>query len=64
MTTAEEAMRDLKVKIPLNYYVQLHTLKILRGKNMADALCEALDLYFANPANAHLREAALESLRT
>lgn len=64
MTVAEEPMRDLKVKIPLNYYVQLHTLKILRGKNMADALCEALDLYFANPANAHLREAALDSLRT
>ena len=41
--------RDLKVKIPLNYYVQLHTLKIMRGKNMADALCEALDAYFANP---------------
>ena len=63
MASLAEPMRDLKVKIPLHYYVQLHTLKILKGKNMADALCEALDVYFANPDNKELRESALDQLR-
>ena len=42
---------DLKVRIPVKYHMQLHTLKILRGKSLSDAVTEALDEYFAkNPS--------------
>ena len=39
-------MKDLKVRLPVHYHMKLQTLKILKGKNMSDSLCEALDLYF------------------
>lgn len=39
-------MKDLKVRLPVQYHMKLQTLKILKGKNMSDSLCEALDLYF------------------
>ena len=43
--------KDLKVRIPVKYHMQLHTLKILRGKSLSDAVTEALDEYFAkNPS--------------
>lgn len=42
----EEMMKDLKVRLPVHYHMKLQTLKILKGKNMSDSLCEALDLYF------------------
>lgn len=40
-------MKDLKVRLPVQYHMKLQTLKILKGKNMSDSLCEALDMYFA-----------------
>jgi hypothetical protein len=39
--------KDIKVKIPVRYHVQLHTLKILQGKSMSETLTEALEMYFA-----------------
>lgn len=39
--------KDLKVRLPVAYHMKLQTLKILKGKNMSDSLCEALDMYFA-----------------
>ena len=39
--------KDLKVRIPVKYHMQLHTLKILKGKSLSDAVTEALDDYFA-----------------
>ena len=47
-TTLESAHpnKDLKVRIPVKYHMQLHTLKILRGKSLSDAVAEALDDYF------------------
>ena len=45
-TTTPEMMKDLKVRLPVHYHMKLQTLKILKGKNMSDSLCEALDLYF------------------
>lgn len=42
----EQMMKDLKVRLPVHYHMKLQTLKILKGKNMSDSLCEALDLYF------------------
>lgn len=42
-----ETTKDLKVRLPVAYHMKLQTLKILKGKNMSDSLCEALDMYFA-----------------
>ena len=39
--------KDLKVRLPVAYHMKLQTLKILKGKNMSESLCEALDMYFA-----------------
>lgn len=50
--TTADAMKDLKVRIPVEYHIQLRTLKILKGKSMSDALSEALDLYFENAQEA------------
>ena len=46
MSQESEMMKDLKVRLPVHYHMKLQTLKILKGKNMSDSLCEALDLYF------------------
>lgn len=48
----QERTKDLKVRLPTSYHMRLQTLKILKGKNMSVALCEALDLYFAERAAA------------
>ncbi len=40
--------KDLKVRLPMSYHMKLQTLKILKGKNMSVAFCEALDMYFAD----------------
>ncbi|MEA3200547.1 MAG: hypothetical protein QOE90_1975 [Thermoplasmata archaeon] len=45
-----EMTKDLKVRLPMQYHMKLQTLKILKGKNMSDSLCEALDAYFAQHA--------------
>ena len=47
MSQEELHTKDLKVRLPMEYHMKLQTLKILKGKNMADSLCEALDMYFA-----------------
>lgn len=43
----EITTKDLKVRLPVQYHMKLQTLKILKGKNMSESLCEALDMYFA-----------------
>ena len=43
----ETITKDLKVRLPVQYHMKLQTLKILKGKNMSDSLCEALDMYFS-----------------
>lgn len=43
----EIVTKDLKVRLPVQYHMKLQTLKILKGKNMSESLCEALDMYFA-----------------
>lgn len=47
MTQDLEMTKDLKVRLPHDYHMKLQTLKILKGKNMSESLCEALDMYFA-----------------
>ena len=48
MPQEQDALKELKVRIPVAHHVKLHQLKILRGKNMGDAMQEALDAYFAS----------------
>jgi hypothetical protein len=47
MSQETEMTKDLKVRLPVQYHMKLQTLKILKGKNMSESLCEALDMYFA-----------------
>lgn len=40
--------KEVKVKIPVGHHVKLHSMKVLTGKQISDAVTEALDLYFAS----------------
>lgn len=50
-TTTEDrgASRDgkeIKVKIPVEYHIKLHTLKVLKGQSISDTVEKALTRYF------------------
>lgn len=62
MSQDSEMMKDLKVRLPVHYHMKLQTLKILKGKNMSDSLCEALDLYFHERGMKLPSVAALEAM--
>ena len=62
MSQEPEMMKDLKVRLPVHYHMKLQTLKILKGKNMSDSLCEALDLYFLERGVKIPTSAVLEAL--
>ena len=38
--------KELRVKIAVDYHLKLHALKLLRGKNLSEAVEEALGHYF------------------
>ncbi len=38
--------KEIKVKIPLDYHVKLHTLKVLKGQSISDTVESALQKYF------------------
>lgn len=56
--------KEVKVKIPMAQHVKLHSMKVLTGKPISDAVREALDLYFAaDPlGRVHLDAADLASI--
>lgn len=62
MSQENEMMKDLKVRLPVHYHMKLQTLKILKGKNMSDSLCEALDLYFQERGMKLPSVSALEAM--
>jgi len=39
--------KEVKVKIPVSHHIKLHSMKVLTGKQISDAITEALDAYFA-----------------
>ena len=39
--------KELKVNIPVRYHLQLHSLKVLEGRQIHGVVEEALDMYFA-----------------
>lgn len=40
--------KEVKVKIPVSHHIRLHSMKVLTGKQISDAITEALDAYFAS----------------
>lgn len=38
--------KEIKVKIPLDYHIKLHTLKVLKGQSISDTVERALQKYF------------------
>lgn len=47
--------KEVKVKIPMGHHVKLHSMKVLTGKPISDAVKEALDLYFATQPLARIQ---------
>lgn len=43
---SESEIREMKVRIPSDYYMKLHSLKLLTGKQISTAVTEALEMYF------------------
>ncbi|HVM44512.1 MAG TPA: hypothetical protein VM582_01150 [Candidatus Thermoplasmatota archaeon] len=40
-------MKELKVNIPVKYHLQLHSMKVVEGRQIHGVVQEALDRYFA-----------------
>jgi FKBP-type peptidyl-prolyl cis-trans isomerase (trigger factor) len=38
--------KEIKVKIPLDYHIKLHTVKVVKGQNISDTVKIALERYF------------------
>lgn len=45
--SAMEDLHELRVRIPVNLHRQLLSLKVLRGRSLAETVSLALDQYFA-----------------
>lgn len=45
--TGMDDLHELRVRIPVNLHRQLLSLKVLRGRSLADTVSVALDQYFA-----------------
>lgn len=52
--------KEIKVKIPVEYHIKLHTLKVLKGEAISSTVEHALTRYFdilsENPAGKRLEE--------
>lgn len=44
--------KEVKVKIPLGFHLKLHSLKVITGKHISDAVTEALEAYFTEDGRA------------
>lgn len=44
--------KEVKVVIPVDHLVRLHSMKVLTGKHISDTVTEALDAYFARQNGA------------
>ncbi len=44
--------KEVKVKIPLGFHLKLHSLKVITGKHISDAVTEALEAYFTEGGEA------------
>ena len=48
----ENDLHELRVRIPVDLHRQLLSLKVLRGRSLAETVALALDIYFANRSRA------------
>ena len=48
--SGEDYLHELRVRIPVDLHRQLLSLKVLRGKSLAETVSNALDVYFAEHA--------------
>lgn len=39
--------KEIKVRIPLDYHIKLHTVKVVSGVPISDTVKDALEAYFA-----------------
>ena len=53
-----EGLKELKVRIPVEQHLQLHGLKVMTGKQISDAVTEALETYFLAMREEEARERA------
>jgi hypothetical protein len=44
--------KEIKVRIPLDYHIKLHTVKVISGTPISDTVKNALDDYFKAMAAA------------
>ncbi len=42
----QDEQKEIKVKIPVEYHVKLHTLKVLKGQEISSTVESALTRYF------------------
>lgn len=49
-TPAGDPLHELRLRIPVDLHRQLLSLKVLRGKSLAETVSRALDVYFADHA--------------
>ena len=54
--------KEIKVRIPMQQHIQLHTLKVLRGQSISTTVKAALEAYFVGLAAAPGPRAAQERL--
>lgn len=48
--TAMPTTKEVKVRIPVQHHVRLHSMKVLTGKQISDTVSEALRAYFESSA--------------
>jgi DNA-binding protein Fis len=54
--------KEIKVKIPLDFHVKLHTLKVLKGQSISDTVEIALKKYFNEYQGPDTRRASEQAV--
>ena len=55
-------LKEVKVKIPVNFHIKLHSMKVLTGRQISDTITEALEKYFLDMRHAGTPEEATPEL--
>lgn len=45
-----DGLKEIRIKIPAALHVKLHSIRLLKGKSISDAVTEALQEYFTTTA--------------
>ncbi len=56
---ARADVKELRVQLPVEYLIRLHSLKILKGREIRESVEAALDMYFES-----INEASATSIKT